>query len=435
MTESIQKKLLSIRPPRVRITYDVETGGKVEQKELPFIIAVLADLNGNRDPNADSVTILPLKARQMIGIDRGNFEAVMAQFKTAEPTRRGLAHLTHKLETNAMLQIKVLDASKQELMDDLEKAVEFDQSALFKRLYESTYGSFGGLPFSLLVGDYELNGSPADIAFLTKMSALAATAHAPFVTAASPALFGMNSFADIGKPRDISKVFEGTDSIGWNAFRQSEDSRYASLTLPRADFGSASFCNSAYILAARIGLAFSRNQWLTQFGEFEDDGFAPEVEITVHRAQELGSLGFIPLCVRSGTTQTAFIGAHSSQTPKKYIESDANEEAQISALLPYMLAASRFAHYVKVLMREKIGSFMTRGNVEAYLNTWISQYVLLDDSASEEAKAAYPLRAANIVVTEVAGLPGTYQATIFIKPHFQLEELTTSIRLVASLPS
>ncbi len=427
MTDSIQKKLLRARPPRVKITYDVETGGAIEKKELPFVIAVLADLSGNRAPNAE---VALLKTRQMIALDRDNFEAVMAQHQPLESTRRGLQHLVMQLETNAMLQIKVLDAAKQELLSDLQKAVEFDQSVLFKRLYESTYGSFGGTPFSLLVGDYEIGRSADDIEFLTKMSQVAAAAHAPFITNASAALFDLNSFDDLDKPRDLSKIFESAEMVGWNEFRQSEDSRYVALTVPHTDFG-----NAAYALAARIGRAFGLYAWPVKFTDFEDAGFAPEIEISVHRAQELGELGFVPLCVRTGTTQTAFIGTHSSQLPKKFTTDDANTNAKISALLPYMLATSRFTHYVKVIMREKIGSFLTRGNVEAYLNTWISQYVLLDDNAPEEAKAAFPLRAANIVVTDVAGSPGAYQATIFIKPHFQLEELTTSIRLVAQLPS
>jgi type VI secretion system protein ImpC len=188
------------------------------------------------------------------------------------------------------------------------------------------------------------------------------------------------------------------------------------------------------LLAARIGCAFSQFAWPVLFGGFEDDGLVPEVEITVRRAQELGKLGFIPLCARTGTTQTAFIGTHSSQLPKKYFADNTNAHAQMSAQLPYILATSRFAHYVKVIMRDKVGSFMTRGNVESYLNTWISQYVLLDDNAPNKAKAAFPLQTAKIAVTAVEGLPGAYQATIFLQPHYQLEALTTSIRLVASLP-
>ena len=435
MTESIQKKLLHISPPRVKITYDVETGGTIEKTELPFVIAVLADLSGNRDPSAE---VVPLKMRQMIAIDRDNFESVMAQHQPLETTRTGLQHLVMQLETDAMLQIKVLDATKQELLSDLQKAVEFDQSVLFKRLYESTYGSFGGTPFSLLVGDYEISCSADDIAFLTGMSQIAAATHAPFIASASAALFDLRSFDDFGKPRDLAKIFESVEMVSWNAFRQSEDSRYAVLTLPRVQRqGTASpapvWFSAAYLLAARIGRAFSQYAWPVLFNGFEDNGVSPEVEITVHRAQELGQLGFIPLCVRSGTTQTAFIGACSTQQPKKYMAEEANANAKISALLPYMLATARFTHYVKAIMRDKVGTFLTRGNIEAYLNSWISQYVLLDDNAAEEINAAYPLRAAKIVVTDVAGSVGAYNATLFLKPHFQMEELTTSIRLVARL--
>ena len=349
MSDTPQKWLERSRPPRVQITYDVETGGAIEKKELPFIIAVLADLSGLRDASAE---VTPLKAREVIALDRDNFAAVMAQYQPQESVRRGLAHLVMHLETSAMLQIKVLDLTQKELSDDFEKSVSFDQSTLFKRLYESTYGTYGGLPFSLIVGDYEIGSGAADMAFLTKMSAIAAAVHAPFIASAPTTVFGLPN---------------------WQNFRKPEDSRYVTLIQ-----------SSAYELATLIGLAFASSHWPVSFA-YDD-------------------------CEH------------------------ASENTGISVRLPYLLAASRFAHYLKVIMREKIGSFLTRANIESYLNSWISQYVLLDDNATEAAKAAFPLRAANIVVTEIAGRVGSYQATMFIKPHFQLQELTTSMRLVVSLP-
>jgi type VI secretion system protein ImpC len=427
MTKSIQTELQDVSPARVKITYDVSTGGIVEKKELPFVIAVLADLSANRDP---AIARSPLKLRPMISLDRDNFDAVIAQHQPLESTKRGLAHLVAQLDTREMLRVKILDATKQELLDDLSKALAFDQSVLFKRLYEASYGAFGGVPFSLIVGDYDIGRTAQDINFLTKISQIAASAHAPFISAASAQLFGLDSFDDLHKPRYLAKIFESVELTDFFDFRGCSDSRYAALTVPPAAFG-----NAAYALAARIGQAFAQYAWPVKFTDFEDAGFAPVVEITTRRAQELAELGFIPLCVRTGTTQTAFIGAHSAQLPTKYTTDDANANAKISALLPFVLVASRFAHYLKVIMREKIGSFLTRGNIEAYLNSWISQYVLLVENASEAVNAAFPLRAANVVVTEVAGSPGAYQATIFIKPHFQLEELTTSIRLVVSIPA
>jgi type VI secretion system protein ImpC len=317
------------------------------------------------------------------------------------------------------------------------------------------------------------------------MSGVAAAAHAPFIAAASPELFGLSGFADLAKPRELSKVFEGADLAQWGDFRNSEDSRYVSLVLPRAmlrlpygektlpadgfnydesvlsDAGlpdNANFLwgNAAYFLAERITNAFSIYSWTAAIRGVEggglveglpiytfrsggDDGikelFCPtEVAITDRREKELNDLGFISLCHCKGTGKAAFFGGQTTNKPKKYINADANANAALSSRLPYILAASRFAHYIKVIVREKVGGFLTRGNVEAFLNTWISQYVLLDDNASQEVKSAFPLREASIVVVDVPGEPGAYKATVFLKPHFQLEELTTSIRLVADLP-
>jgi type VI secretion system protein ImpC len=351
-------------------------------------------------------------------------------------------------------------------------------------IYEAEYGTYGGFPYSLLVGGYAVGRSAADMDFLHNIAAVAAAAHAPFITAASAALFGMNSFGDLAKPRELQKIFEGSDWAGWQAFRDSEDSRYVSLVLPHAllrlpygknsdpvegmNFEEAvglsasspdSNCflwgNAAYLLAQRITHAFSLYRWTAAIRGVEGGGLVEglpiyryrtdagaearvgpaDVSITDQRAKALTELGFAPLCDGAMNGQAAFFGGQTSHPPKKDHEDSANTNAKISAMLPYMLAASRFAHYIKVTMRSKIGSFMTRGNVEAYLNTWIANYVLLDDNASQKAKASFPLRQASVVVTDVPGEPGVYSAVLFIRPHFQLEELTTSIRLVINLPT
>jgi type VI secretion system protein ImpC len=379
-----------------------------------------------------------------------------------------------------MLKLRLLSASKKELLADLEKATEFDQSALFKKIYEEEYGTFGGNPFSVLVGDYHFGRSPQDVAMLEQVSHVAAAAHATFLTAASPALFDMDRFTELSVPRDLAKQFESTELIKWRSFRDSEDSRYVTLTLPRVllrlPYGPKTvpvdefdfvedvdgknhdkylWGNSAYALAQRITDAFAKYKWCAAIRGVEggglieglpahifptDDGdlalkCPTEVSITDRRENELNNLGFLAICHRKNSDQAAFFGGQTTNKPKVYNTSEANANARISSMLPYMLASSRFAHYLKVIMRDKIGSFMTRENVQKYLNTWLSDYILLNDNAPQNVKAAYPLREGRVDVFDIPGKPGSYNAVVFLKPHFQLDELTVSIRLVAELPA
>jgi type VI secretion system protein ImpC len=698
MTESVQKKLLRVRPPRVKITYDVETGGAIEKKELPFIVGIFADLKGSwEEPD----TLVPLKKRSMIDIDRDNFNDVMATilprvdlkpvsphlsgnslgqvmtfsnidafepmkvidalpslkslhnersqirdlqsnvelddalarpldalidvaqlrrpagakveatssveaktnadppiaavlvtdtadaintdamekcatqlakisslnaetwqmtlapfvkqmnlyfsesdapaaarmtqakqrgaiavidellavidkklsstlsavmhcpgFKQMEATWRGLHYLVMNTETSTTLKLRVFHATKEELHRDMMNTVEFDQSTLFKLIYEAEYGTYGGYPYSLLVGDYAFGNSDSDLDFLGKIAEVAAGAHAPFIAQASQELYRLSGFDQLDEPPDFKETFESHELNGWNAFREMEHSRYVTLTLPRVllrlPYGApgkrnATPCegvnfdeegvsalnpirfsktgeaisyadpeadhllwgNPAYLLAERITNAFSLYNWTGAICGVEGGGlveglpsytdtttrgatelFCPtELSISDRREKELSDMGFISLCHCKDTGKAAFFCSQTTNLQKKHFSDSAIANAKISAMLPYMLAASRFAHYIKVIMREKIGGFLTRGNVESYLNAWIANYVLLDDNASQEAKAAYPLREACVVVTDVPGEPGCYRATVFLKPHFQLEELAASIRLVANLPS
>ncbi len=402
------------------------------------------------------------------------------EFQKLESAWRGLHYLVMNSETGTMLKLRLLNATKKELLSDLEKATEFDQSTLFKKIYEEEYGTFGGNPFSVLVGDYEFGRAPQDTSMLEQISHVAAAAHAPFITAASPKLFDWDSFTELAVPRDLAKQFESTELIKWRSFRDSEDSRYVTLTLPHVllrlpygpktvpvdefdfvedvdgkDHAKYLWGNSAYALAQRITDAFSKYQWCAAIRGVEGGGLIEglpahifetedgdlamkcptEVSITDRRENELNSLGFVAICHRKNSDQAAFFGGQTANKPKLYNTNDANANARISSMLPYVLAASRFAHYIKVIMRDKIGSFMTKENVAAYLNTWISDYVLLNDDASQSVKAAYPLRQARVDVFEVPGKPGSYSAVVFLKPHFQLDELTVSIRLVAELPA
>lgn len=641
MLESMQHKLGRVRPPRVQITYDVEIGEAIEQKELPFLMGILADLSGKSEVEKSR-----LKDRKFIDIDRDNIDEIMASiqpraamavpntllgnntllevelifssiddfhpisvvkqissmaglydsrvklndllgkidgnedlyeslgeiitdskirdeiqkelsdksgantgpalekvliegrlvrdesqrefatalveefvnqvtaqkatddeplafiskriqaidetisdqlneiihhpdFQALEGTWRGLNYLVMNTETSHMLKLRILNIEKQEVLDDLERAVEFDQSQLFKKIYEEEYGTFGGTPYSCLVGDFEFGRSPQDITLLENISHVAASAHAPFIAAADPGMFDLDSFTDLGAPRDMSKIFENTELVKWQSFRDSEDSRYVALVLPRIllrlPYGAKTipvkglnfeenvdgqtnnkFCwgNAAYALAQRITNASALYSWTAAIRGVEGGGLVEdlpaytfkttdgdvalkcptEVAITDRREKELSDLGFISLCHSKGTDFAAFFGIQTTQKERTYNLDSANANARLSARLSYMLAASRFAHYIKVIMRDKVGSFMSRQEVSKFLNTWISSYVLITDIATNSVKASYPLREARIDVAEVPGKPGSYTAVVFLRPHFQLEELTASIRLVASLP-
>ncbi len=402
-----------------------------------------------------------------------------SEFQKLESTWRGLHHLVMSTETGPMLKLRILNISQQDLLKDLEKAIEFDQSQLFKKVYEEEFGTFGGHPYGLLIGDYEFGRHPQDMALLTKISNVAAAAHAPFIAAASPRLFDLGSFTEIGNPRDLSKIFESLEMIKWRSLRESEDSRYVSLVLPHTllrlpygpdtipleefdfvedvngkDHSKYLWGNPAYSLGQRITDAFAKYRWCAAIRGVEGGGVVEdlpthtfktdegdialkcptEISITDRREKELNDLGFISLIHCKNTDYAAFFGGQTTNKPKTYDTPEANANARISSVLPYILAASRFAHYLKSIMRDKIGSFMSADNVSDYLNRWINNYVLGKDQASQELKARYPLREARVDVSEIPGKPGCYNAVVFLRPHFQLEELTTSIRLVAELP-
>jgi len=402
------------------------------------------------------------------------------EFQRLESSWRGLEYLTKHSSTGTQLKIKVFNTAKRDLVKDFKSAIDFDQSVLFKKIYEEEFGTFGGSPFGALIGDYEVGRQPEDMYFIEQMSHVAAASHAPFVTSASPELLGLESFTDLGKPRDLAKVFDTVEYAKWKSFRSAEDSRYVGLTLPRflgrlpyhpkdgtpvegfnyaeevdgTDHSRYLWVNAAYAFAARLTDAFDQFGWCAAIRGVEggglvedlpthtfktDDGEVAlkcptEIAITDRREKELSDLGFIPLVHCKNTDYAAFFGAQSAQRAKKYNTDAANANAVLSSQLQYIFAVSRIAHYLKAMMRDKIGSFASAGNVETYLNNWIAQYVLLDDGASQEAKAQYPLREASIQVSEVPGRPGVYRAVSFLRPHFQLDELSVSLRLVAELP-
>jgi type VI secretion system protein ImpC len=401
------------------------------------------------------------------------------EFQKIEGSWRGLKYLVDQTETSTSLKIKLMNASKKDIFKDLDNAVEFDQSQLFKKIYEEEYGTLGGNPFGTLIGDYEFGRSPQDVSLLEKMSGIASTSHAPFISAAAPSLFNFESFTELSGPRDLEKIFDNDAYIKYNMFRKSDDSRYVGLCLPhvltRLPYGEKTvpveefnfeedvdgrdhkkylWSNAAYALGARLTDAFARHEWCaairgveggglveglpTHVFETDDGDIATkcptEIAITDRRENELAKLGFIPLSYYKGTDRAVFMGAQSTQKPQLYLDDDANANSRLSTQLQYMFACSRFAHFLKTMMRDKIGSFMSRDQCESFLNKWISHYVLLDDMAAQDLKAKFPLRDARIEVSEVAGKPGAYTAVAFLRPHFQLEALGVSLRLVAKLP-
>ena len=401
-------------------------------------------------------------------------------FQKLEASWRGIKYLMDQSETSAMLKLRVLNVSKKELLRDLQRAPEFDQSVMFKKVYEDEFGIFGGEPFSALIGDYEFSKHPEDIELLEKVSQVAAGAHAPFLTAAAPELLNLDSFSQLGDPRDIGKIFDSTEFAKWKSFRASEDSRYVGLTMPRVlmrlpygkdtkpvddfnyeegvdgtDHSKYLWGNAAYALGARLTTAFAQYGWCASIRGVEGGGLVEglpthtfrtdegdvalkcptEVAITDRREKELADQGLIPLVHCKGTDYAAFFSVQSANKPKKFDKAAANANARLSAQLPYILAVSRFAHYMKSIMRDKIGGFMSRGQCQTFLTQWIMQYVTDDDQASAATKAKFPLREAKIEVSEIPGKPGAYRAIAFLRPHFQLDELTVSLRLVAELPA
>ncbi|HJZ57385.1 MAG TPA: type VI secretion system contractile sheath large subunit [Gemmataceae bacterium] len=408
-------------------------------------------------------------------------------FLKLEGSWRGLNHLVMNTETSTTLKIKVLNVSKRDLFKDVDKAVEFDQSQIFKKLYENEFGTPGGEPYGSLIGDYEFTNHPEDIELLSKMSNVAAASFCPFIAAAEPKLFGFDGgWTDLSKPRDLAKIFDTVEYAKWRSFRDSEDSRFVTLTMPRtlarlpygentkpveafgyeeAEFDAAGYpkemkhgeycwMNSAFVMGTKLTEAFAKYGWCVAIRGAEGGGKVEglpahvfkadtgdtdlkcptEVGITDRREKELSDLGFLPLCHYKNTDYAVFFGAQTTQKPKKYDKPEATANAAISARLPYIMASSRIAHYLKVMARDKIGSFLEVKDCEDWLNKWIKNYVNSNPAAGQEMKARYPLAEARISVAEIPGKPGAYNAVAHLRPWLQFEELTTSLRMVARIP-
>ncbi len=404
-------------------------------------------------------------------------------FQKLEGAWRGLHHLVNNTETDEMLKIRVMNISKKEVGKTLKKfrGTAWDQSPIFKKVYESEYDQFGGEPFGCLVGDYEFDHSPQDVAFLNDLAMTSTASHCPFIAGASPSVLQMESWQELSNPRDLTKIFSTPEYAGWRSLRESEDSRYLGLAMPRflarlpygaktdpvdefdfeedtgaADHSKYTWANSAYAMATNITRSFKMYGWCSRIRGVEsggaveglpvhtfptDDGGVDmkcptEIAISDRREAELAKNGFMPLLHRKNSDFAAFIGAQSLQKPAEYDDPDATANANLAARLPYLFASCRFAHYLKCIVRDKIGSFKEREDMRRWLNNWIMNYVDGDPlNSSETTKAQKPLAAAEVVVDEVEGNPGYYAANFYLRPHYQLEGLSVSLRLVSKLPS
>ena len=406
-----------------------------------------------------------------------------AEFQQLESAWRGLHHLVNNTETDEMLKIRVMNVSKNDLAKTLKryKGTAWDQSPVFKRLYEEEFGQFGGQPYGCLVGDYYFDQSPPDVELLGEMSKIAASAMAPFIAAASPNLMQMGSWQELANPRDLTKIFTTPEYAGWRSLRESDDARYVGLAMPRflarqpygaktnpvedfnfeedtagADHNKYTWANAAYAMAVNINRSFKTYGWCSRIRGIEsggaveglpthtfptDDGGVDmkcptEIAISDRREAELAKNGFMPLVHRKNSDFAAFIGAQSLQKPTEYDDPDATANARLAANLPYLFATCRFGHYLKCIVRDKVGSFKERDDMSKWLNRWIMNYVDGDPANSSEiTKAEKPLAAAEVVVEEIPGNPGYYSSKFFLRPHYQLEGLTVSLRLVSKLPS
>ena len=405
------------------------------------------------------------------------------RFQQVESAWRGLNHLVSNTETDEMLKIRVMNISKKDLGKTLKKykGAAWDQSPLFKKIYEQEYGQLGGEPYGCLVGDYYFDHTPGDVELLGQMAQIAAAAHAPFIAASSPTVMGMDTWQELANPRDLAKIFSSPEYAGWRSLRESDDAKYIGLAMPRflarvpygaktspveefdfeedtsgGDHHKYTWANAAYAMAVNINRAFKQYGWCTAIRGVEsggaveglpvhtfpsDDGGVDmkcptEIAISDRREAELAASGFMPLIHRKNTDVAAFIGAQSLQKPAEYTDPDATASARLSARLPYLFASCRFAHYLKCMVRDKVGSFKEREDMQLFLHNWIQQYVLGDPArAGDEMKAEKPLAQAEVSVSEIEGNPGYYAAKFHLRPHYQLEGVSVSLSLVSRLPS
>jgi len=466
---------------------EIKTKSKQAEEAVDAAVATLAQEALRHSKIVSGDTIKTIDAI-VAAIDKKLTEQInqilhQAEFQQLEGAWRGLHYLINNTETDEMLKIRVMNVSKKDLGKTLKKfkGTNWDQSPIFKKFYEAEYGQLGGQPFGCMVGDYHFDHSPPDVEMLNELAQVSAACHAPFIAGAAPQTMQMDSWQELSNPRDLTKIFQTPEYAPWRSLRDSEDSRYIGLTMPRflarlpyghktspveefafeedtkgADHHKYTWANSAYAMAVNINRAFKLYGWCTSIRGVESGGLVPnlpchtfptddggvdmkcptEIAISDRREAELAKNGFMPLVHRKNSDMAAFIGAQSLQKPAEYTDPDATANANLAARLPYLFACCRFAHYLKCIVRDKVGSFKERADMQKWLQSWILQYVDGNpENSSEETKARLPLAAAEVKVEEIEGNPGYYSAKFWLRPHYQLEGLTVSLRLVSKLPS
>lgn len=476
--EPAEASVLDLIIEHGRIARDPSRVKMADEMLSEFINQVLVDKSHQKGNTAD---LIAQRIAEIDALISQQVNAIMhhSKFKALESTWLGLKELVKKGDEAQDVIVKVIPTTKLELLKDFQRSPGFDQSTLFKLIYEEEFGTLGGSPFGVLVTDFSFGRSPQDVRLLEDLSHVAAGAHAPLLTSADPKLFDLDSFTNLSAPRDLAKIFESNELASWRSFRESDDSRYVVMTLPRVlmrlpygpntspveefrfleDVSSGNhedylWGSAAWSLAGKIVESFGQYGWTAAIRGVEGGGKVEglplhsyrassgdvvtkcptETAITDRREKELSDLGFLPICYAKGTDYSVFFGGQTLHKPPLYSTEIARANARLSSMLPYILASSRFAHFLKTMMRDKIGAFQSKENIESYLNQWITKYVTIDDNASHEVKARYPLREASIQVVENKERPGAYSAVVFLRPHFQLEELSASIRLVAQIP-
>jgi type VI secretion system protein ImpD len=474
----------------------------LQEASVPRALCLWLGLADPSAPRPDRAEVTRRLSRDIARIDdliSRQLDAIIhhPDFQKLEASWRGLTYLVDKLPENDSVKIRVLNVSWSELVQDQDRALEFDQSQLFRQVYEAEFGHPGGEPFGVLLGDYQIRHRPSyehpynDLEALSKISGVAAAAFAPFIAGVHPSFFGLDSFTELERPLDLSRTFEQLEYLKWRTFRQSEDARFVGLTLPqvllRVPYGSAGpagqmlhfdeevegpdrskylWGNAVYAFGAVLIRCFVNSGWLANIrgvrqGLSErgvkiclDDGglvtglpahsfstdragqvikCSTDVIVTDPREKELDELGFIPLCHCQDTEFSAFYGNASVQRPAKYDDPKATANARLSAMLQYMLCVSRFAHYLKVMSRDKIGSMANPEDCELFLGHWLRSYTIANDAAGPEVKAKYPLREAKVAVRERPDKPGSYNCVIHLRPHFQLDQMFTTMRLTTEL--
>lgn len=404
-------------------------------------------------------------------------------YQVLEASWRGLWMLVRTADADAGVKVKALNIGKRELARTLRKfrGNAWDQSPIFRRVYEEEFGQLGGEPYGVLIGDYAFDHRPDDVLMLGDIARIAAAAHAPFVAAAAPSLLQMDSWAEVANPRDLTRVFLTPEYTAWRSLREQEDTRYIGLCMPRylarlpygaatdpldafafeedtegADINRLLWGNPAYAFAANVARAFATYGWCARIRGIDRGGgveglpvlhhptadgdvdrrTVTEICLSERRDAELASCGLIPLMHRKNTDVAAFISAQSLQLPQVYEDPDASSNAALSARFPYLFACCRFAHYLKCMVRDKVGSTMTRTQLASWLSEWLIGYVDGSPATStEDFKASHPLADARVEVTDRDDAPGVYDAKVFLRPHYQLEGLSVALRLVSRLPT